>query len=75
MMALQKDIIDRKLQLRLQKTEEDGGNKLTNLAFPHVFVGASDEAVYAAGKALASLQELPVVRIASMQTVVYSDTK
>lgn len=74
-MAVQKEVVDRKLQLRLQKAEEDGGSKFTNIAFPRVSVEASDDAVYAAGKALAGLQELPLARVASMQTVVYSDAE
>lgn len=54
-MALQKETVARRLALRVQYTDDKGVEKFRNLSFAHVAQDATDEHIYAAGKALAGL--------------------
>ena len=53
-MALQKETVARRLALRVQYTDDKGVEKFRNLSFAHVAQDATDEHIYAAGKALAA---------------------
>lgn len=72
-MALQKETVARRLALRVQYTDDKGAEKFRNLSFAHVAQDATDEHIYAAGKALASLQSKPLDRVAKIETIVYTD--
>ena len=69
-MALQKETVARRLALRVQYTDDKGVEKLS---FAHVAQDATDEHIYAAGKALAGLQSKPLDRVAKIETIVYTD--
>ena len=72
-MAVQKETVARRLALRVQYTDDKGAEKFRNLSFAHVAQDATDEHIYAAGKALAGLQSKPLDRVAKIETIVYTD--
>ncbi len=73
-MAVQSEIVSRRLQLRLRDEDANGNAKFKNISFANLKTDVAANDVFLVGTQLASLQSKPLNRVAVTETVVYTES-